>query len=86
MNVEDTEIHAIFEDIDNILAQMPREQRLKHFERQIKPKDIDFVRKVGDVYYVVRSHFDREKREDMRSKVQRLVLSDGQENTTALKR
>jgi len=26
---------------------------------------------------VVRSHFDREKREDMRSKVQRLVLKDG---------
>lgn len=65
----DNEINALFEDIDNILAQMPREERLKYFERQIKPKDTDFVRKVGDVYYVVRSHFDREKREDMRSKV-----------------
>ena len=86
MNTPDTEIHAIFEDIDNILAQMSKEQRLKRFERQIKPKDIDFVRKVGDVYYVVRSHFDREKREDIRSKVQRLVLSDGQEKTTTLKR
>lgn len=73
----DNEINALFEDIDNILAQMPREERLKYFERQIKPKDTDFVRKVGDVYYVVRSHFDREKREDMRSKVQRLVLRDG---------
>ena len=73
----DNEINALFEDIDNILAQMPREERLKYFERQIKPKDTDFVRKVGDVYYVVRSHFDREKREDMRSKVQRLVIRDG---------
>ena len=73
----DNEINALFEDIDNILAQMPREERLKYFERQIKPKDTDFVRKVGDVYYVVSSHFDREKREDMRSKVQRLVLRDG---------
>ena len=73
----DNEINAILEDIDNILAQMPREERLKYFERQIKPKDTDFVRKVGDVYYVVRSNFDREKREDMRSKVQRLVLKDG---------
>ena len=73
----DNEINALFEDIDNILAQMPREERLKYFERQIKPKDTDFVRKVGDVYYVVRPHFDREKREDMRSKVQRLVLRDG---------
>ena len=73
----DNEINAILEDIDNILAQMSKEERLKYFERQIKPKDTDFVRKVGDVYYVVRSHFDREKREDMRSKVQRLVLKDG---------
>ncbi len=73
----DNEINAILEDIDNILAQMPKKERLKYFEQRIKPKNTDFVRKVGDVYYVVRSHFDREKREDIRSKVQRLVLKDG---------
>ena len=71
------EINESIDSITELLAQMSMEERLKYFERQIKPKDTDFVRKVGDVYYVVRSHFDREKREDMRSKVQRLVLKDG---------
>lgn len=71
------ELYESIDSITELLAQMPREERLKYFERQIKPRNTDFVRKVGDVYYVVRSHFDHEKREDMRSKVQRLVLKDG---------
>lgn len=70
------EVNDSIDSIIKLLAEMPKEERLKYFERQIKPRNTDFVRKVGDVYYVVRSHFDREKREDMRSKVQRLVLKD----------
>lgn len=73
----DSEINSLLDDIDELLAQMPKEERLKYFASISKPKDTDFVRKVGDTYYVVRSHFDNEKREDMRSKVQRLVLQDG---------
>ncbi len=70
------EINESIDSITKLLAQMPREQRLKYFEGQIKPKETDFVKEIGNAYYVVRSHFDREKREDMRSKVKRLVLKD----------
>lgn len=71
------ELNEFIDSITELLAQLPKKERLKYFERQIKPGDTDFVRKVGDVYYVVRSHFYREKREDIRNKVQRLVLKDG---------
>ena len=72
----DNEINAILEEIYDLLAQMSQEERLKYFAAISKPKDMDFVRKAAGAYYVVRSRFDHEKREDMRSKVQRLVLQD----------
>ena len=72
----DNGINAVLEEIDGLLEQMPKEERLKYFAAISKPKDMDFVRKVGDTHYVVRSHFDNEKREDLRSKVQRLVMQD----------
>lgn len=72
----DNKINAVLEEIDGLLEQMPKEERLKYFASIGKPKDMNFVRKAADTYYVVRSHFDNEKREDLRSKVQRLVLQD----------
>ena len=72
----DNKINAVLEEIDDLLAQMPKEERLKYFASISKPKNVDFIQKVGGTYYVVRSRFDNEKREDLRSKVQRLMLQD----------
>ena len=48
----DNEINAILEEIDDLLAQMPQEERLKYFAAISKPKDMDFVRKAAGAYYV----------------------------------
>ena len=39
----DPEIHGLLDEIDGLLAQMPREQRLREFERMLKPRSTDFI-------------------------------------------
>lgn len=70
----DPEIHGLLDEIDGLLAQMPREQRLTEFERMLKPRNTDFIYENEGVHYVVRTHFHGGRREDLRSKVRRLVL------------
>jgi len=70
----DPEIHGLLDEIDGLLAQMPREQRLTEFERMLKPRNTDFIYENEGVHYVVRTRFHGDRREDLRSKVRRLVL------------
>ncbi|MBR1929992.1 MAG: hypothetical protein IJ833_00750 [Lachnospiraceae bacterium] len=76
--VEDIEnpIYKEFDDILDALAAKPKEERLKWFAEMRKPKELDFVKKIGDTYYVVRSHFDKEGAEDTFTKVHRIVLNE----------
>lgn len=69
----DPEIHGLLDEIDGLLAQMPREQRLTEFERMLKPRNTDFIYENEGVHYVVRTHFHGDRREDLRSKVRRLM-------------
>ena len=41
-----------------------------------KPKELDFVKEMDGIYYVVCSYFDNEKSEDMVEKVHRIVLKN----------
>lgn len=52
---------------------MPKEKRLAFFEQITKPKDLDFVKEIDGIYYVVCAHFNREQREDMITKVNRVL-------------
>jgi len=70
---EDTTIREAINDIYDMLADMPKEKRLVFFEQISKPKDLDFVKEIDCIYYAVRSHFDREQREDMITKVNRVL-------------
>lgn len=76
---EDNDIREAIDDIYNMLAAWAKEERISFFESITKPKDLDFVKKVGDVYYVVCSHFDNEKSENIVEKVRRIVLKDEQQ-------
>lgn len=58
--IEDT---TIWEAISNIYD-MPKEMRLAFFGQISKPKDLDFVKEMDGIYYIVCAHFDREQRED----------------------
>ena len=71
--IEDTTIREAINNIYDMLADMPKEKRLAFFEQISKPKDLDFVKKMDGIYYVVCAHFDREQREDMITKVNRIL-------------
>ena len=70
---EDTTIREAINNIYDMLADMPKEKRLAFFEQISKPKDLDFVKEMDGIYYVVCAHFDREQREDMITKVNRII-------------
>ena len=71
--IEDTTIRETINNIYDMLAYMPKEKRLAFFEQISKPKDLDFVKEMDGIYYVVCAHFDREPREDMITKVNRIL-------------
>ena len=71
--IEDTTIREAINNIYDMLADMPQEKRLAFFEQISKPKDLDFVKKMDGIYYVVCAHFDREQREDLITKVNRIL-------------
>ena len=71
--IEDTTIREAINNIYDMLADMPKEKRLAFFEQISKPKDLDFVKKMDGIYYVVCAHFDREQIEDMITKVNRIL-------------
>lgn len=70
---EDITIREALDSIDDMLASWTKEERLAFFATFAKPKDIDFVKEIGGIYYVVRSHFNRDSNEDMVSKINGLL-------------
>ena len=61
---EDTTIREAINNIYDMLADMPKEKRLAFFEQISKPKDLDFIKEIDGIYYVVCAHFNREQKED----------------------
>lgn len=74
--IEDTVIREAIDNIYDMLADLPKKKRLAFFEQISKPKDLDFIKEIDGIYYAVRSHFDREQREDMIGKVNRIFSKE----------
>ena len=70
---EDTTIREAINNIYDMLADMPKEKRLAFFEQISKPKDLDFVKEMDGIYYVVYTRFHREQREGMLTKANRIL-------------
>ncbi len=70
---EDTTIREAINNIYDMLVDLPKEKRLAFFEQISKPKDLDFVKEIDGIYYVVCVHFDKKQREDMITKVNRIL-------------
>ena len=70
---EDAAIRKAIDNIYDMLAELPKEKRLAFFEQISKPKNLDFVKEMDGIYYVVCTHFDREQKEDMITKVNRIL-------------
>lgn len=70
---EDTTIREAINNIYDMLADLPKEKRLAFFEQISKPKGLYFVKEIDGIYYVVCSHFNKEQREDMITKVNRVL-------------
>jgi hypothetical protein len=75
--IEDITIREAIDSIYDMLAELPKEKRLSFFEQISKPKELDFAKELDGIYYIVCSHFDNEKNEDMVEKVRRIVLKNG---------
>ena len=71
--IEDTAIREAINNIYDMLADLPKEKRLSFFGQISKPKDLDFVKEIDDIYYVVCTHFNRAQRENMITKVNRVL-------------
>ena len=74
--IEDVTIREAIDSIYDMLAEFPKEKRLTFFEQISKPKELDFVKEFDDIYYVVCTHFDSSKAENMVDKVNRLLNND----------
>lgn len=74
--IEDVTIREAIDSIYDMLAELPKERRLAFFEQISKPKELDFVKEVDGIYYVVCSHFDSSKSENMVDKVNRIMNSE----------
>ncbi len=70
---EDTAIREAINNIYDMLEEFPMEKRLAFFEQISKPKELNFVREIDGIYYVVCTHFDKKQKEDMVSKIHRIL-------------
>ena len=73
---EDAAIRKAIDNIYDMLAELPKEKRLAFFEQISKPKNLDFVKEMDGIYYAVCTHFDREQKEDMITKVNRILSAE----------
>lgn len=71
--IEDLTIREAIDSIYDMLAELPKEKRFAFFEQISKPKELDFVKEFDGIYYVARTHFDKKQKEDMVSKVNRIL-------------
>lgn len=74
--IEDLTIREAIDSIYDMLAELPKEKRFAFFEQISKPKELDFVKEFDGIYYVVRAHFDKRQKEDMVSKVNRILSKE----------
>lgn len=54
--IEDIAIREAIDSIYDMLAELPKEKRLAFFEQISKPKELDFVKEIDGIYYVILSH------------------------------
>ena len=74
--IEDLTIREAIDSIYDMLSELPKEKRFAFFEQISKPKELDFVKEFDGIYYVVRTHFDKKQKEDMVSKVNRILIKE----------
>lgn len=48
---EDAAIRKAIDNIYDMLAELPKEERLAFFKQISKPKNLDFVKEVDGIYY-----------------------------------
>lgn len=74
--IQDITIRETIDSIYDMLAEFPMAKRLAFFEQISKPKELDFVKEFDGIYYVVHSHFNNDKDEDMVEKVNRILNNE----------
>ena len=74
----DNEIYTQLGRITDLLAAMPKQERIAWFRRSAYVQPLNFIREIDGTTYAVRAFFKEDARENITDKVQRIILkSDG---------
>lgn len=74
--IEDVTIRKSIDSIYDMLAELPKKKKICLFEQISSQKELDFVKEFDGIYYVVLSHFDNSKAENMVEKVNRILNNE----------
>jgi len=69
---KDLELHNLLDEMEGLLARMPRETRLEHFRKSTFPRPLDFEKELDGTKYVIRTFFDETADESIYEKVRRI--------------
>lgn len=68
------EIYKAFDEIDEILCQKTKEERLKYFSKIGFPRNLNFNLDFGNSVIMVRTHFEGSREETVSETIERIVL------------
>ena len=73
-NEVQNEIYKAFDEIDEILCQKTKEERLEYFSKIGFPRNLNFNLDFGNSIIMVRTHFEGSRNETVSEAIERIVL------------
>lgn len=73
-NEVQNEIYKAFDEIDEILSQKTKEERLEYFSKIGFPRNLNFNLDFGNSIIMVRTHFECSREETVSETIERIVL------------
>ena len=73
-NEVQNEIYKAFDEIDEILSQKTKEERLEYFRKIGFPRNLNFNLDFGNSVIMVRTHFEGSREETVSETIERIVL------------
>ena len=71
---KDPELHNLLDEMEGLLARMPKEKRLEYFRKSTFPRPLDFEKELNGTKYVIRTFFDETADESIHEKMQRITF------------
>jgi len=72
------QIKSLINEILDLCTELPPEKLREVFDISRHPKNLDFIKTIGNTTYIVTSRFNPNASEDMMRKVRRMILDNEQ--------